>query len=377
MYRNFLEGEIVSRNYMKVIPYREICAAKDFKEFKLGILPQNTLYHLRNPERTQIVPPVLPFPGINLPNECVTQDFYVASLRNTLCIRNQTIIHNRKFILPDSFRHYQFNSSTNHLTYNQRLNRFSLKVNIENTKYQKGDCIFLSGEKSGFGHFLLEVISRLWITKYIDVKKVKFIMNPEDRTSWKLDLLKPFGISTRQIVYLDNPIVCERLHIPVQSFCLRKYTSSFAYKTWKRIGDYYDRGTGAEKIYVSRSKLKNQRRGLLNEKAVERIFSLSGYKIIHPQELKISEQINLFRNAKVIAGTSGSGMYNSVFQQNHPKVLILTSNTFFKMSDVLVNTSTGGKLHYFVGQTTELNVPGIKASWILNTEHLNQFLKVF
>lgn len=367
----------MSRHYMKVIPYRNICAAKDFKDFKLGILPENTLYHLSDSERTQIVPPVRPFPGISLPDECVTQEFYVASLRNTLCIRNQTIIHNRRFILPDSFRHYDFNASTNHLTYNQRLNRFSLKINIGSVKHQKGDCIFLSGEKSGFGHFLLEVISRLWITQYIDVKKVKFIMNPEDRTGWKLDLLKPFGISTNQIVYLDNPIVCERLHIPVQSFCLRKYTSSFAYKTWKTIGDYYDRGTGPEKIYVSRLKLKNQRRVLLNEKAVERIFSLNGYKIIHPQELKISEQINLFRNAKVIAGTSGSGMYNSVFQQNHPKVLILASNSFFKMSDILVNTSTGGKLHYFVGQTAEVNSPGNKANWILNTEHLHHFIKTF
>ncbi|PAE26332.1 MULTISPECIES: glycosyltransferase 61 family protein [Bacillaceae] len=367
----------MSRNFMKVIPYQEICTAKDFKEFKLGILPENTLYHLSDPERTRIIPPVRPFPGIRLPNECVTQDFYVASLKNTLCLRNQTIIQDRRFVLPDSFRHYEFNASTTNLIYHGRSNRFSLKVKSQNTKYQSGDYIFLSGEKSGFGHFLLEVISRLWITKYIDVKNVKFIMNSEDRKSWQLDLLKPFGISLKQIIYLDKPIVCERLHIPVQSFCLRKYTSTFAYKTWKTIGDYYDRGTGFEKIYVSRSKLKNQRRVLLNEKSVERIFSLNGYKIIHPEELKVSEQINLFRNAKVIAGTSGSGMYNSVFLQNHPKVLILASNKFFKMSDILVNTSTGGKLHYFLGQTAELNASGNKAIWTLNTKHLHQFLKEF
>ncbi len=367
----------MNRTNMKVISYRNICQVKNFNDFKLGILPENTLYHLRNPEKIQLVPPMHSFPGITLPNECETQEFYLASLKNILCLRNQTIIHNQRFLLPDSFRHYQFNTPTDNLYYNQRLDRFSIKGNIGKTKFQKGDCIFLSGEKSGFGHFLLEVISRLWITKFIDIKRVKFIMNPEDRINWKLNILKAFGIELKQIIYLDNPTICERLHIPVQSFSLRKYTSSLAYETWKKIGDYYDRRTGFDKIYVSRSKLTNKRRILKNEKAVEKIFSLNGFKIIHPQELEISEQINLFRNAKVIAGPSGSGMYNCVFQQNQPKILILASNKFFKMSDILINTSTGGKLSYFVGETVDKYTPGIISSWSLDIKQLNHFLKNF
>lgn len=375
--KNLLTGrEHMSRHVLKVVSYRDICQVKDFKDFKMGILPENALYILKEAEKIPIVPPMKPFPGICLPHECVTEDFYLASLKNALCLKNQTILYSQNLILPDSFRHYEFNGSTRNLHYNGRLKQFTLKKKLGKPVFQKGDCFFLSGEISkGFGHFLLEVISRLWITNYINIKKAKFIMNPEDRESWQLDILQALGIGQKQIIYLHNPIRCERLHIPVQSFALRKYTSALAFNTWKRIGDYYDRGSGIERIYISRSKLNNERRNLINEKTVEKVFSQNGFKIVHPQEMNISEQINLFRNAQIIAGPSGSAMYNSVFQQKQAKILILASQKFFKLSDILINTSAGGKLYYLVGETTDNVTPGIKADWKLDINQLNQFLK--
>ncbi|GLB62016.1 glycosyltransferase family 61 protein [Cytobacillus sp. NCCP-133] len=365
----------MKRQGMKVVSYKDICKVRDFKDFKMGILPENTLYIVKKAEKTQVIPPANPFPGIHLPNECITEDFYLACLKDAICLKNQTILYNNR-ILPDSFRHYEYNAPTRNLQFNERLNQFTLKVNHVKPIYLKGNYIYLSGEISrGFGHFLLEVVSRLWITNFMDISKVKFIMNPEDKESWQLEILKAIGINKKQIVYLHNPVRCERLYIPVQSFALRKYTSTFALQTWKRIGDFYDRGSGFEKIYVSRSKLRNNRRNLINEKAVERIFSQNGFKIIHPQEMKMAEQINLFRNAKVIAGPSGSAMYNSVFRKKQARIIVLASQKFFKMSDILINSSVGGKLDYFIGKTADKMTPGIKADWKINTNQLNQFLR--
>ncbi len=136
----------------------------------------------------------------------------------------------------------------------------------------------MSGENSnGFGHFLLEVISRLWITKYLDISQYKIIMNPEDRQRWQLDLLRALGIRTKQIVYLHHQTICERLYIPVQSFVLRKYTSTVASTIWQKIADYYDDGVGPKKIYVSRSKLNKKRRILRNEIEVEKLIALHGF----------------------------------------------------------------------------------------------------
>lgn len=105
-----------------------------------------------------------------------------------------------------------------------------------------------------------------------------------------------------------------------------------------------------DKIYVSRSRLIKDKRQL---------FSSQGFSIIHPQELSISKQINLFRNAKIIAGPSGSAMYNCVFQIKPAKKLILASDRFFKISDVLINTSTNGQLYYFIGHTVNQNQEGV------------------
>lgn len=156
---------------------------------------------------------------------------------------------------------------------------------------------------------------------------------------------------------------------------MRKFTSTFANDVWRRIGDYYDDGVGPKKIYVSRLKLKNKRRRLLNEIDVENVFASHGFSIIHPQELSFRKQVSLFRNADFIAGPAGSAMYNCAFQKKPRKTLILSSRKFFKLSDVLINTSTEGQMNYFIGETVDNLTPGVRADWLVDIKKLKNFLK--
>ncbi|MFC0470041.1 DUF563 domain-containing protein [Halalkalibacter kiskunsagensis] len=367
---------------MKLIDYQDICDVKDFKQYKMGNLPRSCYYVVQGPEKTNIVRPIIPVKYESLkkqiPNESISQDFYLASIKNALCLKNQTVVYNQQYLLPDSFRNYDPFFFHLYLKYNQARNRFSLKEKSSKVIRQTGDSIFLSGEISGaYGHFLLEVVSRLWITKFIDISQYKFIMNPNDTNQWQLDILQALGIRKNQIVRINQPIVCDRLHIPVQTFVLRKYTSSFANSIWRKIGDYYDEGVGPKKIYVSRTKLKNKRRCLVNEKEVEKLFSSYGFTIIHPQELSVIQQINIFRNANIIAGPSGSAMYNCVFQNKPTKKLILTSRLFFKQNDILINSSNQGQLNYFIGETIDTNTPANRASWAVNLKQLKKYLENF
>lgn len=363
---------------LKLVDYRKICQVKDFSHYNKGVLPNNSIYIVKDPEEINLIPPLNSFPEKKIPNESITNEFYIASIKNALCLQNQTILHKNKFILPDSFRHYGFISTHRALHYDVASKSFNSNEKLDKITWQPGDSIFLSGEFSeSYGHFLLEVVSRLWISQFIDIRQYKFIMNPTDRHRWQLDILKALGINPNQILYLHHPTRCERLHIPVQSFVLRKYTSTLAYNTWKKIGDYYDMGVGPDKIYVSRSKLKNNRRRLLNEKEVEKVLSSHGFSIIHPQELSIRNQVNLFRNARIIVGPSGSAMYNCVFQKKHTKKLILAPPKFLKISDVLINTSTKGQLNYFVGTTVDHNTPAIRADWLVNIDKFKKYLNEF
>ncbi|OLO37215.1 hypothetical protein BTR23_13900 [Alkalihalophilus pseudofirmus] len=360
---------------LKLLNYHDFCKVKEFRDYRKGVLQENSIYIVKEPETLSIIPPLNSFPKQKIPNKCLSKEFYFASIKNALCFKHQTIVYDNQFILPDSFRHCDIISSHRSLQYDADTSSYNLKEKFNKVIWQPGDCIFLSGENSsGFGHFLLETVSRLWITKYIGIKEYKFIMNPYDRQPWQIDILRALGIRPEQIVYLHHPVRCERLHIPVQSFVLRMYTSTFAYETWQKIGEYYDASVGFDKIYVSRSKLINKRRRLLNELEVEKVFSSKGFSIIHPQELSINKQINLFRNAKIIAGPSGSAMYNCVFQNKPIKKLILSSDRFFKMSDVLINTSTKGQLYYFIGHTVNQNTEGVKTDWWIDIGKLKKFL---
>ena len=67
------------------------------------------------------------------------------------------------------------------------------------------------------------------------------------------------------------------------------------------------------KIYVSRN---NSRRSIPREKDIENIFRDAGFTIIYAEKLTISEQINIFSNAKIIAGPHGAGLFNSIWAQN-------------------------------------------------------------
>ncbi|MFC0561983.1 glycosyltransferase family 61 protein [Halalkalibacter alkalisediminis] len=364
---------------LKLINYQDICEVKDFKQYEKGILPKNRFNIVQKPEKTKIINPIIPSQQAvleqQIPQDCTSKQFYLASIKDALCLKNQTIVYKNQFLLPDSFRHYDPYSFHLFLKYNQATNRFCLKENPTKVIWQTGDIIFLSGEISGaYGHFLLEVVSRLWITQFIDISKYKFIMNPNDTKQWQLDILKAIGIRPNQIIRLHYPVRCERLHIPVQAFVLRKYTSTLANATWGKIGDYYDEGVGPKKIYVSRSKLNNNRRCLVNEQEVEKLFSSYGFTIIHPQELSVSKQINIFRNANIVAGSSGSAMYNCIFQNKPTKKLILTPRQFFKKNDILINSHNKGQLNYFIGKTIDTNIPANRADWLVNLAQLKKYL---
>jgi capsular polysaccharide biosynthesis protein len=363
---------------LKPINYSDFCESKDIKDFNKDQSVQNCIYIAKQSEKLNLIPPSNQFLKNLVPVNCKTNDFYIASIKNALCLKNQIIIYKEKYILPDAFRHYDYTVKHSSLSKDADSNTFFTKQKIDEAKCLQGDFIFLSGEVSeGYGHFLLEVVSRLWIINYMELSDYKFVMNPSDKHSWQLDILEALGISRKQIIYLDQPTKFETLHIPVQSFVLRNYTSSLVYDVWGKIGDYYDEGRGVDRVYISRSKLNNNRRRLINETAVEDVFAAHGFKIIHPQELSFREQVNYFRNARIIAGPSGSAMYNCVFSKKTVKKLILTNTNFIKLSDILINTSTGGNITYFIGDLIERGKPGNRTNWFVNTKQLEKFLKRF
>ena len=68
-------------------------------------------------------------------------------------------------------------------------------------------------------------------------------------------------------------------------------------------------GGGNGKIYLSRSKLTNDLRKIIHEEELESLLRRSGWRIVHPENLSISEQLTALDDARVIAGNLGSAMH--------------------------------------------------------------------
>lgn len=294
------------------------------------------------------------------------------SLPNTLCLPRQVIVH-QGALVEDTFRRYD--RTQNHVQLQSvnedwfnlpRLTRASEKIDVP--------CFYLDSEHTDhYGHLTLETLSRLWALPHVDTDGLQFVTSARDVSALRA-LLQPFGIQEHQVVPFRHQIEVKNLLVATQAYQLEGSVNPAALAVWDTIGGYYSRPTRKEKIYVSRSRWKKQR-ALVNEVEVEDAFRANGFEIIYPETLALSEQISLFRGAKLIAGPSGSNMYNLVYAGRDVRAAILISDRFMTANDALICSLTGVELSYFVGKPVDESRKGMFADWTVNMSDLRTFIR--
>ena len=173
---------------------------------------------------------------------------------------------------------------------------------------------------SHFGHFLLESFSRL--REYVPGEKL--IFHPFDLEAIN-DEVKIFQISLFGLIGINKSqikIVRSRPCLLVRS----KFSSEliqFPLSIKPEAIDFYQgismrfqiKEPASQRLFFSRnnnstinSRVSNQ----LNQ-TVEDLFKKYQFKIIHPELLKIEEQISLVANADIISGFRGSAMHLAIF----------------------------------------------------------------
>ncbi len=84
-------------------------------------------------------------------------------------------------------------------------------------------------------------------------------------------------------------------------------------------------GSGHRRIFVSR---RGTTRDLINLPEVERELSADGWEVLDPGTLSFREQVETFREARVIAGVHGAGMSNLLWAPAGVRVIELMPDTF-------------------------------------------------
>lgn len=64
-----------------------------------------------------------------------------------------------------------------------------------------------------------------------------------------------------------------------------------------------------KRIYLSRSRLVDEKRALISEKSLEQALLNRGWAVLHPQQLPLNLQLALLNNAECVAGVTGSAFH--------------------------------------------------------------------
>ncbi|WP_086613727.1 glycosyltransferase family 61 protein [Acetobacter indonesiensis] len=191
--------------------------------------------------------------------------------------------------------------------------------------FARVDCgIFVGHLHPQYGHFITECISRLWYLEKINKSDLKIIVRGIEKKEelfkikWFLEIINILELKPENFFVPDTPVVFKTLIVPAPLFSEDSVCFSRMATFCNAIGSKFSQERSQElqkqrNIYLSRSKLSCGTVFIENEKELESELQKKGFEIVHPQDLTVNEQINIFRNDNFVIGQVGSAFHTSIF----------------------------------------------------------------
>ncbi len=146
----------------------------------------------------------------------------------------------------------------------------------------------------------------------------------------------------------------------------------------RQIAAFDTGAAGPEKIYVSRQDARSIRR-LLNEVALIERLRAMGFAIVLPSTLTAAQEVTIFRNARLIVGPFGAGLYNTLFTRPGATILAL-SDPNYVMEWLPQAAALGGHAHgWMFGLAFESHDPvyaGTHNNWIVDVDRVVEAVHV-
>lgn len=266
-------------------------------------------------------------------------EIYIAELKDVLVVSNSYAICDEEgYCIYDQVVNY--NNDKYHFDWGnvKNITKDSTNVNKIYSGVEFNKAIMLLGNfTENYYHFNLEVISRLLLLNTMDeYKDIPLILNAEIKSYPQLleelelvnkgkreifYLYPGWAYKVKELVYLSQLVIIppslklntryEYGDLIVSDLCIDILKDNLALKN----------SNLNRKIFISRIKSANTR--LYNEESVSKLFESYGYEIIDPRDYSFREQLEIFSQAKVIAGVSGAGLTNIIFANRNTKVICI------------------------------------------------------
>ena len=214
----------------------------------------------------------------------------------------------------------------------------------EDVEYIDEDVLYLNYFIPQWGHYLLDVIGRLWYILKDSNKKIVYScrLNEDFRIKGNLlQLLEMLGINKDRIIFLNKVTKFKSITIADTSICVSKYYT----KEYKNLIDKlvnvalkdYKLKT-ERKIFCSRKHFKSIKNKEFGEELIEDVFKDNGYEIIYMEEHNLIDQIRLLNECKEVVCVSGTLVHNAMFIRNN-KCKFTIINKTYKVNPIVYLTN--------------------------------------
>lgn len=229
-----------------------------------------------------------------------------------------------------------------------------------------------------WGHFLVDVLPRLWwtIKNPSDKKLVFTTANASkniDGNFW--EVLRMLGLKEEQIEIVEEITQYREIIIPELSL-QRPYFFTKEYREIievirKQADDSMKR---FDKVYFTRTKMRKAKNTELNEKNLVRLYKANGYAILAPEKLTFRQQLSIFANCRKIVALSGTIPHNIIFAREDADWVIINKTVRINVTQFILNEVSSVNTKYVDAYLQLFPVsPGAGPFWIDVTSEMERY----
>lgn len=195
-----------------------------------------------------------------------------------------------------------------------------------------------------WGHFLMDMVSRLWyvLEREPDIKIVYDSSVDIIISGVYMEFFRLLGVSEEQLLKISKPTRFKSVIVPECAYkpgiCYNNKFKKIFDKVAKNALDEMqekDKYVG-KSIYFTRRQLKRKIPLEVGERTIEKLFEDCGFQIVAPEKYSLIEQIAMVRQASKIACISGTLPHNMIFAKEKSELIIVrkTNKPNYRQFDV-------------------------------------------
>ena len=273
---------------------------------------------------------------------------------DVVCVPGQVAVQGN-LLLPDTYRHNQQNHLNHRFTHEATPRFARVMADISAPRPLPGTYYYLDNELRGhFGHTMTEQMAKVWAWPMVraahpDVRGLlSFRRNPGRVSETEVRIFGAAGIDEDRLVTFEEPVLVEKLISATAMFSMPAYVHPDIRESWQTIG----RALAAEaperpypkRIFCAR---RIRKRSCRNAAQVEQQFAAHGFEVVYPEEFPLAEQARMFREADVVAGFAGSGLFTLSFCESPKRVIMISSESYTAINEYLISSVLGHEIDLF------------------------------